>query len=57
LPYSQKFNVKIKPWYYGHLPSGTVRIIMGRNGLTSQEFIVHPAIMYGHFKGENMIKM
>jgi hypothetical protein len=32
---------KITTEVYGPLPSGTVRVILGRSGLTSQGFTVH----------------
>ena len=37
---------------YGPLPSGTVGIVLGRSGLTSQGFIVHPGITGGDSKEE-----
>ena len=43
---------KITTGVYGPLPSGTVEIILGRNGLTSQGFIVHPRIIDEDLKGE-----
>ena len=37
---------------YGPIPSGTVGIILGRSGLTSQGFIVHPGVVSGDSKEE-----
>ena len=53
-PKIQSYN--IATGVYGLFPSGTVRIILGRSGLTSQGFTVHPGIINEDFKGEINVK-
>jgi hypothetical protein len=43
---------KIATVIYDSLPSGAVEMILGRTGLTSQGFIVHPGIIDSIFKEE-----
>jgi dUTPase len=41
---------KLTTGVYGPFPSGTVEIILGKSGLTSQGFIVHPGVVDGNSK-------
>lgn len=43
---------KISTGVYGPLLPGTVGMVLGRSGLTTQEFIVHPRTIDKDFKGE-----
>jgi len=43
---------KLTTGVYGPFPSGTVGIILGRSGSTSQGFIVHPGVVDGDSKEE-----
>lgn len=53
LPLSSRVECyKITTGIYGPLPAGTVGMILGRSGLTSQGFIVHPGIIDEDFKKE-----
>jgi dUTPase len=47
---------KITAGRYVLLPQGTVAMILGRSGLTSQGFTVHPGIINEDFKGEINVK-
>lgn len=56
LPLSPKPQCyKITTGVYGPSPSGTVGMILGRSGLTSQGFIVHPRIVDEVLQGEMKI--
>lgn len=41
---------------YDPLPSGTMRIILGRSGLTAQGVLLHPVIVDGDSKKEIWVK-
>lgn len=43
---------KISTGVYGPLLSRTVGMVLGRSGLTSQEFTVHPRTIDKDFRGE-----